>query len=90
MMSPVQIKKDSSPVNPRWASLETKNCIPLISQKIKEILENNSGPLTPRKTTQIDQLARSPDSPRDPPTSAASGLTPRKEKRPIERPLDLD
>lgn len=59
---------------------------PLYSQIIKALLEQNSLPLTPRKTREIDQMARTPESPRssavgqDQPIGS-TGLTPRKEKK---------
>jgi hypothetical protein len=60
----------------------------LYSQIIKALLEQNSLPLTPRKTREIDQMARTPDSPRasspsrdGQPTVGGTGLTPRKEKK---------
>ena len=55
------------------------------SKIIKAALEENATPLTPRKTSEIDQMARTPESPRATyPDSGESpkptGLTPRKEK----------
>lgn len=59
---------------------------PHYSRIIKMLLEENSLPLTPRKTREIDQMARTPESPRasgggDEAPMSGTGLTPRKEKR---------
>ena len=58
----------------------------ICSRIIKMLLEENSLPLTPRKTREIDQMARTPESPRasgggDEAPMSGTGLTPRKEKR---------
>ena len=57
------------------------------SKIIKAALEENATPLTPRKTSEIDQMARTPESPRatypdsgDSNPPKPTGLTPRKEK----------
>jgi len=48
---------------------------------IKQMLESSTGPLTPGRSQQIDDLSRSPESPnRSPRSPVTSGLTPRKEK----------
>ena len=54
------------------------------------MIENESGPLTPRKTSQIEHLSRSPDA--DQSSDAPSGLTPRKQKpsKSLAEELDLD
>ena len=63
-----------------------------ISQHIRSMLETESGPLTPRKTSQIEHLSRSPDSDQPPNSPSGSGLTPRKQKPPksLAEELDLD
>ena len=49
---------------------------------IKQMLESSTGPLTPGRSQQIDDLSRSPESPnRSPRSPVTSGLTPRKGKR---------
>jgi hypothetical protein len=60
---------------------------PTYSKIIKAALEENATPLTPRKTSEIDQMARTPESPRatypdsgDSNPPKPTGLTPRKEK----------
>ena len=46
---------------------------------IKQMLESSTGPLTPGRSQQIDDLSRSPESPnRSPRSPVNSGLTPRK------------
>ena len=54
------------------------------------MIENESGPLTPRKTSQIEHLSRSPDA--DQSSDGPSGLTPRKQKpsKSLAEELDLD
>jgi len=63
---------------------------PYYSQHIRGMIENESGPLTPRKTSQIEHLSRSPDA--DQSSAAPSGLTPRKQKpsKSLAEELDLD
>jgi hypothetical protein len=69
---------------------------PIYSKLIKDALVENSTPLTPRKNKEVEQMARTPDSPRHSSDSTdqppkPTGLTPRKEK-PQKRhdQLDLD
>ena len=68
----------------QFIQFETKT---IFSKIIKAALEENATPLTPRKTSEIDQRARTPESPRatypdsgDSNPPKPTGLTPRKEK----------